>query len=58
MKILVDKMPKEAKECYYSVLVSGQHRCTTKKLPECNLKKNATKCHLLKLHEQVKDDCK
>ena len=58
MKILVSDMPKEAKECYYSVFVNGQHRCSAKQLPYCNLKSNATKCHLLKLFEQVKDDCK
>ena len=56
MKILVDEMPKEPKECYYSVFVNGQYRCTTKKLPECNLQRG--RCHLLKVFEQVKDDCK
>ena len=56
MTILVDEMPKEAKECYFSVFVNGQYRCATKKLPECNLK--GKRCHLLKEVKQVKDDCK
>ena len=56
MRILVDEMPEEPKECYYSVFMNGQHRCTIKKLLECNLK--GKECHLLKVFEQVKDDCK
>lgn len=58
MKIAMKEMPKDPSKCYFSVFMNGQYRCTTKKLPECNLKKNATECHLLELFEQVKDDCK